>query len=179
MAYSTPPTFVSGNTLTAAQLNVLSNDIAYLKTQADSATFAGAALTAGSQTIPNSSSTNIVWTAEPLATGGDWWTSGANVVVPAAVIPTGYSYVVLEIAFASRFDANGTGVRQASIYLDGTLVEETYSASAISGETTPVALTVWAYATAGQVITAAVAQSSGGNLACSHTSLHVKRIGGL
>lgn len=180
MAYATPPTFVSGDVLTAAQLNVLSDDITYLKSQADTLAFCGVSLIKNSaQSIPDTSWTDIVWASTPVETGGNWWTSGSSVTVPTGAVPPGYTSVVLEVSLQVRFDANGTGSRAIQVMLDGSTVEWSFWTSAISGENTPLQQIVWVVATAGQVITGAVYQSSGGSLNASTMAMHIKRVGAL
>lgn len=180
MAYTTPPTFVSGDVLTAAQLNVVSDDVTYLKAALDAQSFCGVALTrTSSQSIPDNSWTNVSWASANVETGGNWWTSGTDITVPTGAIPPGYTSAVLEVTFQARFDANGTGVRAIKVFLDGSTVEQSFYTSAISGETTAVSTTVWAVATSGQVITGAVIQNSGGSLDVTHLSIHVKRVGAL
>lgn len=176
MAFVTPPVFVPGTALAAADLNVLGDDINYLKAFADAEAGAGVSLLRGTNlSVVSATYTDIPWVSAPIDITG-WWTSGANITVPTGLVPPGYTSVAIEIQASARFDANGTGSRGIEVLLNGSVVEVPFSTSAISGETTPVAVTVWANCLDGDVLKIAVYQSSGGNLNCNHANAHVKRL---
>jgi len=176
MAYVTPPTFVASAVLAAADLNIVSDDVAYLKAFADAQAGSGVSLLKGtSVSCTTATFTTIAWVSSPIDIGG-WWTSGTNIVVPTGLVPPGYTSVAVEVQAAARFDSNGTGSRAIQVLLNGTVVEVPFSTSAITGDTTPVGVTVWADCVDGDVITVQVYQSSGGALNCNHCNAHVKRI---
>lgn len=176
MTYATPPVFVAGMTLPAADLNVVGDDVAYLKAFADAQAGAGVSLLRGTNlSVVTATYTDMPWVSAPIDITG-WWTSGASITVPAGLVPPGYSSVAVEIQASARFDANGTGSRGIEVLLNGGVVEVPFSTSAITGETTPVAVTVWADCVDGDVLKIAVYQSSGGNLNCNHANAHIKRL---
>src|SRR5690349_21481646 len=109
MAYTTPPTFVADDPLAAADLNILGDDIAYLKAIADGVGFSGTRVTrAASTSISNNTDSAITFTAEPTDVGG-WFSSGTNVVVPAGAIPAGYTTIAVDVIGQTSWTANGTG----------------------------------------------------------------------
>jgi hypothetical protein len=176
MAFVTPPAFVADTALPASDLNVLSDDISYLKAFADAQAGAGVSLLRGTNlSVVTATYTDMPWVSAPIDITG-WWTSGANITVPAGLVPPGYSSVAIEIQASARFDANGTGSRGIEVLLNGSVVEVPFSTSAITGETTPVSVTVWADCVDGDVLKIAVYQSSGANLNCNHANAHVKRL---
>lgn len=176
MAYVTPPTFVAGTAAVAADVNVLSNDISYLKAFADAQAGAGVALVRTTNlSVVTATWTDIPWVSASVDITG-WWTSGTDITVPAGLVPPGYTSVVVEIEARARFDQNGTGARQIQVLLNGGVVEIPFATSGITGETTPVAITVWAGCVDGDVLKVQVYQNSGGNLNCNHANAHVKRL---
>lgn len=176
MAYVTPPTFGADTALPASDLNVLSDDISYLKAFADAQAGSGVSLLRTTNlSVVTASWTDIPWGSAPIDITG-WWTSGTDITVPSGLVPPGYTSVVIEIETRARFDQNGTGARQIQVMLNGGLVEIPFATSGITGETTPVAITVWADCVDGDVLTVQVYQNSGGNLNCNHAVAHVKRI---
>src|SRR5258708_7100338 len=103
MSYVTPPTFVSAATLAAADLNILSEDIADLDARARAGAFQGVALVrSAAQSISASADTAISFVTAPVDEGS-WWTSGTDVVVPSGAIPPGSSQIAVEISAAARF----------------------------------------------------------------------------
>jgi hypothetical protein len=176
MTYVAPPTFTPATTAAAADVQVLSDDIAYLKAFADAQAGSGVSLLQGSSTsIPTATYTTLSFASAPVDVGG-WWSSGPSIVVPTGLVPPGYTGVVVEVQAAARFDANGTGSRAIQVLLNGSVVEVPFSTSAISGETTPVGVTAWAVCVDGDVLTVQVYQSSGGALNCNHVNVHAKRV---
>lgn len=177
MAYTTPPTFVAAATLTAAELNILSDDIIDLDARAKQTRFTGVSLSrTAAQSIADTSFTALSWTSASIEVD-NWWTSGTNVVVPAAAIPSGYTTIYVEIHGQTRAASNGTGTRAIQFKLNGTLIELAYNTSALTGETTAVQHTVWAEVAATNIITMEVYQTSGGALDFTTSSLKVKRLG--
>lgn len=177
MSYVSPPTFVDADDLTAAQLNILGDDIVYLKAQRDAMVFTGVALSRSTDlSVSDSTWTDISWVSATVDTSS-FWTSGANITVPASAIPSGSTQVVMEINIQARFNSNGTGGRACQVLLNGSTVERSFGTSALTGDTTVVGTTVWAIVAAADVLKGQIRQTSGGALIANSMSMHVKRIG--
>jgi hypothetical protein len=151
MAYTAPPTFVAADPLAAAELNVLGDDIAYLYGQGQGFTFSGvrvARLT--NQAIADTTATEITFTSESWDFGG-WWSTGTDVVVPAAAIPPGYTTIMVLLIARARFASDAAGYRRLSLLVDGTAYNRT-SVDANSGAETEVNVTDFVECAAGAVI---------------------------
>ncbi len=175
MAYVAPPNFVSGAVLTEANLDVLSDDIAYLYGTATAQAMSGTQVTRTASTnLANASETAITWTAE-VFDEGNWWTSGTNIVVPAAAIPSGYTTIMLLVAARVRFAANGTGLRYIRALKNGTPFGYA-STSAITGETTDLPMGLeFEPVVVGDIITVNLYQNSGGVLAYTQAQATIAR----
>src|ERR1700690_3239830 len=164
MAYIDPPTFAGSEVLAAADLNVAMDDIRYLKAAADSVEFCGVSLQRpAAQSIPTTVHTSVTWSSAPIDNTG-WWTSGTDAIVPALAVPPGYTQVILEIDIQASYASNGTGLRAVEVTVNGGVIEYQFKISAVTGDTTQCAQTVWAICAAGDVINGKVYQSSGGAL---------------
>lgn len=177
--FTTPPDFSSGEVLTAADLDVLGDDINYLYQQSTQVAFYGARMTnSGSLSLSTGPYTDVPWDGETFDVG-TWWTSGAAITVPAVAIPSGFTTVVLLVTGAAHFAANGTGSRGIRILKDGA-EWRTVSASAIaSPDTTSLAVTDLVTAVSGTVIKLQVAQNSGGSLTADQLFFSVLRYAAL
>jgi hypothetical protein len=165
VAYVEPPTFTAASTATAADANILSEDIRYLKGVADGVAFSGARVgRTTNQSISTATATNISWTVETFDFGG-WYSSGTNVVVPAGAIPSGYTTIAVLVITRARFASNSTGYRRLAIKLNGTAYNST-SVDANSGAETEVNVTDFVTAAAADIITIEAYQTSGGALNC-------------
>lgn len=139
MAWVAPPTFTSGNVLTAAQLNILSGDLnetAPAKASQQGQFFVSTASNAIAARLPVSASTNV-----SESTTSSAFTDLAT-VGPQAVVTTGPWALVCMQAQASNASVNAT----SSIGLD------------ISGATVSAASTIYisiTSGTAGQQVTCA------------------------
>jgi hypothetical protein len=174
MAWTDPPVFVSGGTVTAAQLNILGDDLVYLKGITDGVSFSGTKLIRStSQSLTTATYTDITLTAETFDYGG-WWSSGPTVTVPAGAIPTGYTSVAVLLIGLLRYVANGTGSRQLRILLNGSEVE-TVVHSALSGEKTTVHYSTVFTVEAADEIKMQGYQSSGGALNIDNARLTIVR----
>lgn len=163
MAYTTPPTFVASDVLPAADLNILSDDIIYLKGITDGVTFSGTKVNRGSnQSISNATATDISFTAEIFDFGG-WWSSGTTVTVPAGAIPAGYTTIVLEVVGKAFYTSNATGYRRLAVLKNGASFAQT-TAGSNATDSTDVNLTDFVEVEAGDDITMQVTQTSGGAL---------------
>jgi hypothetical protein len=157
MAWTDPPVFVSGGTVTAAQLNILGDDLVYLKGITDGVSFSGTKLIRStSQSLTTATYTDI------------------TVTVPAGAIPTGYTSVAVLLIGLLRYVANGTGSRQLRILLNGSEVE-TVVHSALSGEKTTVHYSTVFTVEAADEIKMQGYQSSGGALNIDNARLTIVR----
>lgn len=171
MAYTEPPTFAGATTATAADANILSEDIRFLKSISDGVVFSGVQLTrATNQSIPNAVSTPIIWTVEAFDYGG-WWASGATVTVPAGAIPAGFTTIAVLVVGRIRYASNATGIRRITVQKNASGSEGDRTTSALGGgDTTDTdifevviceagdTLTLNAYHTRGSALNAEVAQ---------------------
>lgn len=177
MSWTTPPTFVSGDVLDAADLNILSDDLLYLYDVISGTTFMGVSLLrATSQSISTATYTLLSWSAATLDVGG-WWASGTDITVPSAAIPSGFTTIALRIDAVIRFNANGVGSRQLVILQNGTGVA-IQTASALTGDTTTVSVFAVISAAVGDVIQIQGYQSSGSTLGTADMQAAVTRLGG-
>ena len=165
MTYTTPPTFVAGDELAAADLNILGDDIVDLDGRVNGLTFSGVSLYRSSaQSIPNTTNTNITWTTESFDIGG-WWSSGTKVIVPAGAVPAGYTTIAVDVSVSLRYVSNGTGTRRLRIMQNGAAVDGgDQSVSALSGETTIFDKTWTVIVEAADELEIDTYQSSGGAL---------------
>lgn len=162
MTWSTPPTFTTATTATAADVQVLSDDLTYLKAAADGVAFSGCQLTrSATQSIPVSTYTQVSWDTETTDVGG-WHSSGANITVPSGAVPAGYSTIMVLVTVAVSW-AVGDYTRWLRVLVNGTskaLVVQ----SAVSGETMGQAITTFVPVASGDIITVEVKQSTAGAL---------------
>jgi hypothetical protein len=173
LSYTTPPTFVSGGTVTASNLNILSDDISYLYGVAQGVTASGAQVSKSAQTISTGTDTNISFSTENFDLGG-WWSSGTAVVVPSGAIPAGYTSILILVAARVRWAANGTGSRAARLMKNGSIFGNS-STSGLSGDTLDQVVLDFTTVVAGDSIALQVYQSSGGNLSADTAQLTVMR----
>lgn len=136
MAYTTPPTFVSGAVLTAAQQNILSDDITFLYAGLITAPpyHAAEAYRGAAQSIPDATRTIVTLpTGENEDTDGfhDLVTNPSRLTVPTTLVPTGYHGVAVVLGFV-RWASNSTGFREIRIITNGVAAyaEDTRSAVA-------------------------------------------------
>jgi hypothetical protein len=164
MAYVTPPTFTPGTELAADDLNLLGDDIKYLKAQTDQAVLSGCVVTrAASQSIPNNTATLMSFTAEVIDAGGWIAVTSTTVTVPAGAIPAGYTTIAVDCRISATFATNATGYRRATLLKNGTPVVGPV-VDAGSGQVTVVSESCITTAVAGDTFTVEVQQTSGGSL---------------
>lgn len=171
---TTPPTFVAGDPIAAAELNQLGDGITELQAVTEGIAFSGVRLYKTSQSIGNAAYTNIAWASEVYDYGG-WWSSGVNAVVPAGAIPSGYTQIAVDFNLIVRWAASGTGSRRVNVRVNGTEFTGT-SASGISGDTLEQVLPVTLIVAAGDTINAQAYQSSGGSLTLDYAYLTIRRV---
>jgi hypothetical protein len=174
MAYVTPPTFVAGDPLAADDLNILGDDIEYLKDIADGVTAAGAQVTrSANQSIASSSDTNISWDTENFDYGG-WYSSGTKIIVPAGAIPGGFTSIMVHVTGFAKFGTDGTGKRQVQLLKNGTAFGG-LKLRAIDDDTTVIYVDDYAIVEASDYIQMLVWQNSGSSLNVTQARLSVVR----
>ena len=174
MAFVTPPDFASGATLTAAQLDILGDDLLYLKGISDGLTFSAARVTRSAATsIPDATWSTITFSAE-VFDYGSWWSSGTNIVVPADAIPAGYTSIAIDARISTLFAANATGYRAIRLLVNGS---EEFNATqgSFATDQARVIASDFAVVVAGDIITVQVYQNSTGALDASFTKVTVAR----
>lgn len=178
MSYVDPGSFASGAVLTAAQVQVIADDVRYLKSAADLAAFTGVSLGGvASQSITSGTGyQSLQWGSAYLMVGGTWWTTGTNITVPAGTVPSGYTSAILEVQAQMVYSANGTGTRQIQVTQNGTSIAA-YSTTGISGETTTITAFCWISAADGDALLVQGQQNSGSTLTASYMRAQIKRIG--
>lgn len=174
MAWTTPPTFTAGTVLTAANLNIVSDDLVYLKGITDGVTFSGVQVTRGAnQSIATSTDTNISPDTENLDSGG-WYSSGTAVVVPAGAIPSGFTTIAVLVFASVKFATNGTGKRKVSVMKNGTSFGS-WKVSAIDDDTTDIQISEVVTVAAGDTVAVQVWQNSGSSINVTQAKLTVLR----
>jgi hypothetical protein len=164
MAWVTPPTFVSGGTVTAANLNILGDDLLYLKGIADGVTASGVQVTrAAAQSVTTSTSTTLSFSAEVWDFGG-WWSSGTAITVPAGAIPAGYTNILVYFDAEVRVQSNATGARALTIYKNGSETLPGRRVAAVNGDSTDFGLSRFVQVAAGDVLSLRGYQNSGSSL---------------
>jgi hypothetical protein len=165
MAYTEPPTFASATTATAADANILAEDIRFLKARSDAliAVCARVDRNGVSQSIPNNTWTAISFTRELFDQGGWIAVTSTDLTLPAAGIPAGYTYVKVDADAFAKFASNATGQRGMRVLRDGSPFVESYSDASNSGQTSMTG-SMWASGISGSVFTMEVYQNSGGAL---------------
>lgn len=132
MAWATPPTFSSGNVLTAAQLNILSGDLNET---------AVAKATSGGQWFFSTAANTMVARTPAAATtvGGDQSTSSSTftdltTVGPAVTLTTGTTAMVFFSAFAFHSSPPGSADMSYAISGASTIAAGTFTGSRVSTE---------------------------------------------
>lgn len=178
MSYTTPPTFSSGDPLAASDLNILGDDITYLKAIADSVAFSGVRVTRSASTnFASGGSAHITWTAEDFDVGS-WWSSGATAAVPSSAVPSGFSTIALGIGIRCIWATNGSGLRRATIEVNGSGVAAP-TVPGLSGDATELVFSTIEIVSAADTIGVSLFQDSGSTLAVSSMSMYLYRIGGV
>jgi hypothetical protein len=178
--FTTPPTFSSGEVLTASDLDVLGDDISYLYQQSTQVSFYGTRQTRSiAATTSDSAFHDIGWDTETFDIGG-WLTgSGSDIIVPAVAIPSGLTNIVVLVAAQGSFVANATGTRIIRILKDGAEWGRMAQSGIGGGDRTPLAITDFVTAVSGTVIKLQVWQNSGGSLDVDSLRINVVRYGAL
>lgn len=162
-------------TLTASDMTTyLTNNIEFLYGAVQGLTFSAVQVRrAASQSIPDTSATNVSFDTENLDYGG-WWSSGTNIVTPAGAIPSGYTTVAVLVIASLKYAANGTGWRRIRVLKNGTSFAS-WTLSGITGETTDVLVTDVTTTAAADIFRLEAYQTSGGSLNITEAALTVIR----
>lgn len=174
---TTPPTWSPNTIVASSDLQLLSDAILELQARADGTDYVGVRVVrTTNQSISNSTQTSISFSAQSYDLGGAW-SSGTNVVVPAAWIPAGATTVAIRGIARVRFSNNATGVRNVEIVREGTTFAQNIEPGYASDDTHVLVVDVDPDAEAGDVITLDVTQNSGGALNVEFASLTIERAG--
>lgn len=174
MSYSTPPAFVSGDTLLASELNVLSDDISYLYGVSVATSLSAVQVTrSATQSVATSNAEYVSFDTENLDYGG-WWSSGTTVTVPAGAIPSGYTTIAVLVFAQVTWATNGTGKRRIQVHKNGSSFGG-WKISAVDDDTTALYLSELTTVAAGDTIKLDVWQNSGGSLNVTEARLTVAR----
>jgi hypothetical protein len=174
MAWTEPPTFSAGTELAAADLDLLGDDLNYLKAQTDLARFTGVLVDRNGvgQTITTATPTLVSFTRETGDTDGYIAVTSTTITVPSAAIPPGFTTVIMDVRFFASWASNTTGIRRATLLVDGSdNVSSNYSAA--TANTTDHIVSWFVFAAAGTEFELEVEQTSGGNLSLTNASLWV------
>lgn len=176
MAWTDPPTFASGGTVTAADLNILGDDLLYLKGITDGVVVSGVQVTrAAAQSLTTSTSTTISFSAESFDYGG-WWSSGTAITVPAGAIPDSFTTIIVHFEAEVRVEANSTGARALTIYKNGSEVLPGRRIAAVGGgDSTDFGISRYVSVAAGDVLSLRAYQNSGSTLDISNVVTTVMR----
>lgn len=163
MTWTSPKTWGS-ETLTSSDMNTyVRDDLLYLYGLSQGTTFSGVFLSrAASQSVNDSTATNISWDTENFDYGG-WWSSGANITVPAGAIPSGFTTIAVWIIPVLSFPTDADGKRRVIINKNGGEVER-FTMSAVSDDPTLVILPTLTTCVAADVFTIQAYHTAGGAL---------------
>lgn len=136
MSFTSPPTFASGAVLTAAQLQILSDDITYLYGLVVTAVpWHGAqAFRNGNQSIPDTTRTIVTLpSGENFDTDAfhDLVTNSSRLTLPSGLVTVGLSAACVMQGYV-EWASNSTGYRELRILKNGTVNSET-SVPAVTG----------------------------------------------
>ena len=154
--YTTPPTAVAGQTLTASTWNSGVRDSIISLGNPPRVSVSRGTL----QTVGNASVSSVVWTTEIYDTD-NFWTSGGT--ANRLTIPTGLGGVYL-VTFSPIFNINATGARYATISKNGVGAGSPANSGGFSGWYVQFCVTQVLVLAAGDYLEGSVYQSSGGNL---------------
>jgi hypothetical protein len=176
LPYTTPPTFTAGTVLTAADLNILSDDIEYHNGLLDGISLSGAQVTrVANQSISTSTDTNISWDTENEDFGG-WYSSGTAIVVPAGAIPAGITSIGIDAHCSAKFATDSAGKRRITLLKNGSSFGSK-KRTAIDDDVTDMDLTEFTTAEAGDTFALQVWQNSGSSLNVTQAKLTILRRG--
>lgn len=163
MSWTTPPTWSADTIVASSDLQLVSDDLTYLKAQTDALGASAVKLNRTSaQSIPDNTWTAVTWNNQIGDLGG-YWSSGTDIVVPSD-FPAGVSTYFYDVPVVAVFATNATGSRGVRTLLNGTVVEQ-YSIGAPSADPAVLSFPTSIFEVAeADVITVEVLQNSGGAL---------------
>lgn len=166
MAYSTVPNKATGDTLAASDWNTYVRDnLADHEARIGGIAFSGCLLTrASNQSIPDTTLTNVTWTAETTDQGGWFTPSGSTVTVPAGALPSGFTYVLVQLACQLYWDGNATGTRRILFLQNGSEVQTLYLTPPSTAMMGMPLTSMLLRAVPGDTFSVQVSQTSGGAL---------------
>lgn len=177
MAYSTPPTFVASDPLTAAELNALSDDISYLYSALQGVVYSACSVRrAASQSLTTATETEISFDNEDVDVGG-WYSSGTDVIVPAGAIPAGATSIGVLLLGVIKYAANTTGARRVIFQNNGGELSRISIGATGGGDPTVVTYFAQTTVVASDVLTMLGEQTSGGALNVTEARFNVIRLG--
>lgn len=163
MAYVTPPTFVADDVLAADELNILGDDIEYLKGITDGVVASGVQVYRDTnQATASGVAENVVFATENFDFGG-YWSSGDTVTIPAGAIPAGFTSILVHVVGRIRWGTSGTGNRRVRALLNGVSFSSN-TQGGIASDPTDQYIIDYTLAEAGDDITLEGYQTSGGAL---------------
>lgn len=154
--YTTPPTAVPGQTLSAANWNTKVRDS--LESVGNPPRVAVTRATV--QSVGNASVSSVVWTAETYDTDNFWTAGGA---ANRLTIPAGLGGVYL-VTFSPIFNINATGARYAAVMKNGLGAGSPANSGGFAGWYVQLCVTAVVVCVPGDYFEGAVYQSSGAAL---------------
>ena len=152
MAYSTPPNFTAGTPLAEGDLDILSDDIAFLANPPKCRIYNSANLS-----IPHNTATTLTFNSERQDT--DTMHSTSVNTGRITMNTAGFYIVGISLEFAS----NATGTRRVDVSVGATVIASEID-SAVSGDVTRKVVSTGYQFAAGDYVTFIVTQTSGGAL---------------
>lgn len=166
MAYSTVSTKAIGDAIAASDWNTYIRDnLADHEARLGGQSFSGCLLTrTTNQSIPDATLTNVTWTAETVDQGGWFPSSGTTVTVPAGALPSGYTYVLVQMACQLYWDGNAAGTRRILFLQNGSEVQTLYLSPPSTAMMGMPLTSMLLRAVPGDTFSVQVSQTSGGAL---------------
>lgn len=123
MTYSTVSTKATGDAIAASDWNTYIRDnLADHEARMTAQSFSGALVTrTTNQSLTTATNTLISWTTETTDQGGWFPGSGTTFTVPSGALPSGFTYVVVQISVTVPWEGNSTGTRKVEIYKNAAL----------------------------------------------------------
>lgn len=175
MAYTPMKTWTS-ETLTSSDMTTyLTDNIEYLYGQVSGLTASACDIRrAATQSIADTTATNIGFDTESLDIGG-WWSSGSVITVPSGAVPSGSTAVLVMVRGRISYSSNGTGNRRIRVLKNGSSFAS-MTVDAVVGGDTDYFIVDFETVTSGDELTLEAYQTSGGNLNVTEANLAVVRL---
>lgn len=124
MSYTAPPTFVADDVLAAADLNVLSDDIADLDNRVSGLVMSGCVVARNTNfSTSDATAVNLNFNVEVIDVGGWFAGTGTTAFTPTSEIPAGATTIGIFVTASVTFATNATGNRIARIKIAGSAVD--------------------------------------------------------